>query len=348
MRIAPLCFIIVLVSRARAQPRGVFCPSASHYFNFNTSAPVDSVTWSQATVRFVNNATFSNQRSALVLQHGGYAQFNWLEAGSTALTLVTWVYADAFQDEDGGTIFSLGVADSSASPDTPKHVVYARTLSASNSVEIGHGVEDELESAVAEAALVPHTWSHLAAVFALDGSIAIYVNGTLRAVNVLAKPVPYAVRMSSYIGRSQLPDTGFFTGAIADFGMYYEQLSSMVVWNLFTGNVSGCPEFQLATNFSSLQVGRDAAALHFFEGEMFNFAVYNYDLLTVLFADTFADVSTVTRTSTFLFVTVITSLLMACVVILVIAVAMSAGPRRPLRVEHRKLPISYKSRELSL
>jgi hypothetical protein len=344
MKTALWCILLAL--SAHAQPHRVFCPSASHYFNFSTSTPSDSVTWSQATIRLFNNATFSSQLNALSLQPpGGYAQFNWLEAGSTALAVVTWVYVDALQD--GATIFSLGVGDSTSSPDTPKHTVYARTHA--TSVEVGHGVDGGEESATAELALVPHTWTHLAAVFAADGAIEVYVNGVLRAANRMASPVPYALRTSCYIGRSQHTGAVLFEGAVADFGMYYEPLSGTTISQLVAGNTSACADFQPSTTFSRLDIGQDASGTHFYEGEMFNFAVYNYDLLTVLFASTLAEASEVERTSSFWFVTIIASIVMACVAILVLVMglAVSAKPRNS-KGAPRKRPVSYKSGTLTM
>jgi hypothetical protein len=277
---------------------------------------------------------------------GGYAQFNWLEAGSTALTVVTWVYADAVQE--GATIFSLGVGDSTAAPDTPKHAVYARTHG--GSVEVGHGVDGGEESATAEHALVPQTWTHLAAVFAVNGTIKVYVNGTLRATNALASPVPYALRTSCYIGRSQHADTVRFSGAVADFGMYYEPLTGDTIGELVAGSVSACADFEATSTFTRLDIGQPAASKPPapFEGEIFNFAVYNYDLLVVLFARNLAEASEVERTSTFLFITIGASLVMLCVVLLVVALATSAKPRRDAKRAPRSRPLSYNSRTLSL
>jgi hypothetical protein len=365
MKSALWCILLALC--VRAQPR-VFCPSAAHYFNFNATTPTDSVAWSHATVRLVNNAKFATELNALALQPpgapvlllvavrsvltfanaGGYAQFNWLEAGSTALTIVTWVYIDAVQD--AATIISLGVGDSTSAPDTPKHAVYVRTHA--TSVEVGHGVDGAEESATAELALAPQSWTHLAAVFAVNGTIQLFVNGTQRATNIGSSPVPYALRTSCYIGRSQHAETAGFTGAVADFGMYYEPLSGETIRNLVAGSLNTCDDFQLETTFARLDIGQHFTAstdqANRFEGEILNFAVYHYDLLSVLFASTLAEASEVERTSTFLFITIGTTVVTGCLVLMVLTLSIMTRPGRDVKRAMRKRPVSYSSRTLTL
>jgi hypothetical protein len=260
----------------------VFCPSASHYFDFDYATPVDQVAWSQAKIIFRNSAFYSAPLGALVIDQGGYAEFNWIEAGSTSLTITTWFLLHA-ATHSSATLFSLGARDEKAL--STRGYVYAN-VQESGALSVGHVTYESGEAAqhgvTVNAALVPGEWTHLAAVFDANGTIAVYVNGTLLGVDFAAAPVPYGLRLQSYIGRSQdMLDDSSFVGAFADFAMYHEALGPGVVYGLFDGNVSSCSNFEPNTNFTALYVGAG------FEGDIFGVEIHPYDVLTVLVASTY-------------------------------------------------------------
>ncbi len=342
-------------------PGGVFCPSAAHYFSFDSQLPVDKVTWSLAKLQVIGDARYSDARKALVLASVGYAQFNWLEAGSTSLTIATWFMPDVLNG--GSTVFSLGVDDANVLPYTSRGHVYASLLTTQpNTLRVGHvsyegsdATAPRLEHyAEAPGVLAEGAWTHLAAVFDQNGTIAIYVNGTLRATNPGAAPVPYALRTSSYLGRAHEAYSTPFVGAFADFAIYYETLSEATLGDLVTGTPSRCAKFSDETNFTSLFIGSSAQGGEHFTGDMFDLEVLNYDVLAT-FLDTVVGVDAPVKTSTFVLVTVFTSLLVIFLLAFVgtMTVTMAAGRNTKLPTQRqpraaKQKPANYKARDLML
>jgi hypothetical protein len=200
-------------------------------------------------------------------------------------------------------------------PYTSRGHVYASLLTTQpNTLRVGHVTYDGSDVtaarwehyAEAPGVLAEGAWTHLAAVFDQNGTIVIYVNGTLRATNTGATPVPYGLRTSSYLGRAHEAYSPPFVGAFADFAIYYETLTETTLGDLVTGNPSSCATFSQETNFTSLFIGSSALGSAYFTGDMFDLEVLNYDVLAT-FMETILGADAPTKTSTFLLVTVITS-----------------------------------------
>jgi hypothetical protein len=134
--------------------------------------------------------------------------------------------------------------------------------------------------------------------------------------------------------------------------MYYEPLSGETIRNLVAGSLNTCDDFELATTFSRLDIGQHFTAstdqANRFEGEILNFAVYHYDLLSVLFASTLAEASEAERTSTFLFITIGATVVTGCLVLMVLTLSTMTRPGRVPKPVVRKRPVSYNSRTLTL
>lgn len=279
------CLLFWCAAGHPAPSRRPFCPSAAHAFSFDSDAAVDRVEWSTAKLRLVNAARYSKASNALRVDSGGYAEIDWVEAGGTSLTFTTWFAADAAVDNAG--LFSFGVADSFFS----QSYIFAQLHTSSNVLSVGHGgyadLQDlRLEDVVnAPAFVAPDQWSHLAAVFDRNGTTAVYLNASLVAVHHSFEPVPYAVRLSSYIGRSHVATDAHFRGWFADFAIYYETLSDAVIAGLLNGETHLCPAFQPASNFTFASVGGGLQGAGL-QGDVSDFVVYNYDILKPLFGTT--------------------------------------------------------------
>lgn len=291
-----LATLIVCVHCCRAALiQDVYCrdsngqSSVSVYIKFkfnNTNPEANRVVQSIApngpgvAATLVYNATLTGQDLTLGLQSGDYAQLSWFDLGGTGVTVTSWFYLESITDL--ANIFSFG----SGSAVSGAHYVYAALL-ANGAIKAGHGAyasprRNETVAVTAAGAVSLQTWTHLAVVFPLDGSVLLYLNGVFQASSAAGKnfPVPWANRTTAYLGRSQYSTDGRFYGSIGDVSVYNQDLNASTINYLAFSTLgdTGCPV--RPGDFQTFTLGRaslTSPTANYFTGKLHDFQVFGYD-----------------------------------------------------------------------
>lgn len=260
------------------------CPSVAELWSFatipvNGNYVANSVMRATAGASYQYNASYSG--NAVTIGREGYVALDWFELGGTDFTVTTAFRVQSI--EDNANIFSFG------SGNQYSNQVYGSLLASLNGIKVGHGSLDpnginRVDYTISILGILSvNTLIHLVSSFYANGTLAVYINGNLAGSTVLPVTVPYANRTTAYLGRSQFDTDGKFVGDMLNVSIYTEALDApVVIGAIYGGNTINCPAFHLENTFSSFRLGSDTNTSNpfpNFQGEMFDFQLYNYNLL---------------------------------------------------------------------